>query len=441
MRKFFSTKFLLIFILLTGTNLQSQQFKFAFVVNNLAESLTKIDLLNNIVYSDEITLGLVPNKITLRGNSAYVVNSISANIYVIDLEKFEIAETIDVGEGENPWDIAILNDDSAYVSNFQTSSVSLVSLSENKVLKKIDVGLSPEGLLIHGNKLFVCNTGFNPETFEFDAGTVSIIDVGTNMITSSLPAGINPQYMAVDGQGLIHIVSTGNYADKEGVIYILDPDEEVVLDSIPIGGFPGSIAIAGDSMGYLGAGGWGDEGFVFSYNTITRTVLRGPYNPIIIGPGVTGISVDKDNNVYACNFNKDTITKISPDLSVEQIYKVNQGPIDLAIWEGGEPSEAFSEKIYTLKGYKLNQNYPNPFNDETLISFYLPEESKISLKIYNLSGKLVKTIVPGDFKSPGNYTVTWNGTSDAGVKVSSGIYFVQLAAPELTLQRKIAVLK
>ncbi len=77
------------------------------------------------------------------------------------------------------------------------------------------------------------------------------------------------------------------------------------------------------------------------------------------------------------------------------------------------------------KTYTLSQNYPNPFNPSTMINYQLPMNSNVSLKIFDILGREVITLV-NEHKPAGNYTVEWNGTNSAGQKVGSGIYFYQL---------------
>ena len=87
--------------------------------------------------------------------------------------------------------------------------------------------------------------------------------------------------------------------------------------------------------------------------------------------------------------------------------------------------------------YSLAQNYPNPFNPNTTILFALPDGARrtedggqeslhTSLKIYNLLGQEVRTLVD-EIKEPGYYTVTWDGKDGAGRQVSSGMYFYRLS--------------
>ena len=77
--------------------------------------------------------------------------------------------------------------------------------------------------------------------------------------------------------------------------------------------------------------------------------------------------------------------------------------------------------------YAVAQNYPNPFNPETTIKYQLPKSSEVFIKIYNITGQLLKTLV--DQKQPaGIYSITWDGKDELGQEVSSGVYFYQLRA-------------
>lgn len=95
-----------------------------------------------------------------------------------------------------------------------------------------------------------------------------------------------------------------------------------------------------------------------------------------------------------------------------------------------------SEKSYTVpSSFTLHQNYPNPFNPTTLIKYELPEAGNISLKVYDILGNVVATLV-NDFKSEGVYNVTFNGTG-----LSSGIYFYELKSGSKSRFNKMLLLK
>ncbi len=97
--------------------------------------------------------------------------------------------------------------------------------------------------------------------------------------------------------------------------------------------------------------------------------------------------------------------------------------------------------IISPDDYKLYPNYPNPFNPSTKISFYLPVDKKISLKIYNHLGQVVKTLIDEQLYSRGNHSLIWNGDNDAGNPVASGLYIAQLQFGNFSREIKMMLLK
>ncbi|MFC1555646.1 FlgD immunoglobulin-like domain containing protein [candidate division KSB1 bacterium] len=90
--------------------------------------------------------------------------------------------------------------------------------------------------------------------------------------------------------------------------------------------------------------------------------------------------------------------------------------------------------------FALKQNYPNPFNPETIIQYELPKVADVTLKIYNIFGQEVKTLI-NETKPAGYHQAIWDGTNNSGVKISSGIYFYRIQAGEYTAARKMILLK
>lgn len=88
----------------------------------------------------------------------------------------------------------------------------------------------------------------------------------------------------------------------------------------------------------------------------------------------------------------------------------------------------------------LHQNRPNPFNPRTTISYYLPSDCPVKLEVYNVAGRRVTTLVDA-VQSGGPKSVNWNGRSDRGERVASGVYFYRLAAEKKTITRKMILLK
>lgn len=90
--------------------------------------------------------------------------------------------------------------------------------------------------------------------------------------------------------------------------------------------------------------------------------------------------------------------------------------------------------------YALSQNFPNPFNPETQISYQLPKDGQVKLYIYNLLGQKVGTLLDGKQRS-GRYTVRWNGKSDQGQNLGSGVYFYKIQAGECSFAKKMILLR
>lgn len=84
-----------------------------------------------------------------------------------------------------------------------------------------------------------------------------------------------------------------------------------------------------------------------------------------------------------------------------------------------------SGELSPPEGFELGQNYPNPFNPVTNVEFRLSNPAWVRLKIYDLMGRKVKTLVNGR-RVAGTYTVVWDGTDDTGKPVVSGVYFYRL---------------
>jgi hypothetical protein len=90
--------------------------------------------------------------------------------------------------------------------------------------------------------------------------------------------------------------------------------------------------------------------------------------------------------------------------------------------------------------YSLSQNYPNPFNPVTEIRFEVPKRTHVTLAVYNVVGQKVTTLVDKELM-PDRYVVDWDGTSDSGAKVATGVYFYKLQAKEFVETKKMMLLK
>src|SRR3970040_3016477 len=104
-----------------------------YVVNGLAETLSKINLQTDSVTNHITTLGVAPNQVVVKGNRAYVVNSLSSNIQIIDLSADTTLGFISFGANRNPWAIAFLDSQIAFVTNFAANTLSKIDVMAEKV--------------------------------------------------------------------------------------------------------------------------------------------------------------------------------------------------------------------------------------------------------------------------------------------------------------------
>jgi len=149
---------------------------------------------------------------------------------------------------------------------------------------------------------------------------------------------------------------------------------------------------------------------------------------------ISEIAFDSDGNGYASNmrggetFSKN-INEIKPKNYTYLLFLKNPGNNFAATPAGENP----------VKSLTLQPNYPNPFNSATHIRFFLPENELVSLKIYNIQGQLVRTLVD-EIREPGEHSVVWDGASNAGEPVASGVFFVRLTGNGEFRVRKLLVL-
>ena len=101
-------------------------------------------------------------------------------------------------------------------------------------------------------------------------------------------------------------------------------------------------------------------------------------------------------------------------------------------------NDAFNEQGNNVK-FDLLQNYPNPFNPSTILSFVIGHSSFVLLKVYDILGREVATLV-NEEKSAGSYEVEFKPESSV-LNLASGIYFYRLHAGDFTETKKMILLK
>ena len=420
---FFKKTAILSLLLLTISSIALAQ-RQAFVINNLAETLSRIDLTTGDIQNHVTVLGDTPNDIAYSRGFLYVLNSTSADLQKIDPQSYSQVFDIPLTIGSNPYSVA-LDSSYAYVSCLVSGEVDRYDLNSGQPRGAIVIGGCPEGVLIFGHHLYVAQTGFNPVDFSYGQGRVAIIDLDSFTLEREINVGKNPQAIFVSPDHNLHIVCTGNYDNVNGTIYIFNPVSQTLDDSISIGGQPAMGVVGTDGIAYLAAGGWTDHGYIYSYNSLTGQIIHGPSNPIFSGLGVWSLAVDSLGFIYSCNYGSDTVTKLTPSGQIIATYGVGDGPQSMVILD--DITNNITDNSTLIPSSCLLGNYPNPFNAETMIRYSLsPDTKEASIAIFDITGRAVCRLNLGTKSDIG--AVTWNGKEEIGSNCASGLYFARLEA-------------
>lgn len=138
-------------------------------------------------------------------------------------------------------------------------------------------------------------------------------------------------------------------------------------------------------------------------------------------------SIDETGPTWPSSYDFPTLPWQNADLTVEDPPQLIVVSVDDGIT--GVPGT-----------FELKQNYPNPFNPETQIRYEVGAKSQVTVRVFNLMGQLVATLVDAE-QVNGRYTVTWRGTDDLGRAVASGVYFVKMQAGDFVGIRKMTLLR
>lgn len=159
---------------------------------------------------------------------------------------------------------------------------------------------------------------------------------------------------------------------------------------------------------------------------------------------IKGWMIITSAGIYPCEDNGTNIGKIVLDSSAPEPWgdlimeyaEINEKVVYVASSTGINDTE-----IILPKQYKLYQNFPNPFNRHTIIRYDLPKAVKVKIGIYDLNGRLIKSVIENQYINSGQYTFDWNGTDNSGNIVPTGIYFYRMDCSDYSGSKKMLFLK
>ncbi|MBU8922390.1 MAG: S8 family serine peptidase [Bacteroidales bacterium] len=268
-------------------------------------------------------------------------------------------------------------------------------ISSGRRLWTIETGISPGfPLMISSHAAIICGGGGRIGAFLIEDGMAL-----WECETGAIPQG--PPCLTPDGMMTV-VVRTGLVP---GILRI-GPSGDLDSPLAEIGGYGFSGAISSGGMIFSGR----EDGRIGIYSTAGESIAEVP-----IAPG------------------EDAAAKL-PFISGEELYvcvNTNGRDILIALAHSGGQAPSVRGRIV---------NYPNPFNPSTTIRFINGSGGHVRLRVFDVAGRLVRTIVD-EFLPAGPGEYTWDGLTEKGSVASSGVFFAMLECPDGTFTRKILLLK
>ena len=305
----------------------------------------------------------------------------------------------------------------------------------------------------------------------YDVSDVSN-DQGFNVIISFLPS----KYDGIDTEDLV----------EEYVVWRYNPLADA-WDSLITVGANGDTAYYANALTFCNS--IHDEICLNSFRISSKllvsdsivwsNILKGQSTDDLAPDSPTGLGIEENGNILEVTWNRNNendiagyLLEISRDslFLIPELYPINIisdtlymdteyeiGDIKYyrlsAVDISGNKSDFSSTVRYpiiSLSNYsnsiipvefELHQNHPNPFNPITTIKYDLPEQSFVSIRIYDLMGRIVKNLIDGKVEDAGFQTIQWDAVNDYGNPVSAGVYLYTIETKSFTETKKLLILK
>jgi hypothetical protein len=229
-------------------------------------------------------------------------------------------------------------------------------------------------------------------------------------------------YLSSSNPTLTHVTISNNTADSGGGMRLSNSDP-MLTNSIIWDNSPESIDIFPHGTPIINfsniEGGWEGEGNIDTAPLFTDPE-NGDYTLMEGSPCIDAGTADLDGD------------------GEDDIEYVGAAP-DMGAFEYGALVNVDETKVVP-ESFTLHQNYPNPFNPTTILRYNLPEQTEVTLTVYDMLGRQVKTLI-NNTQTAGYKSTQWNATNNTGQPVSAGLYLYTIQAGEFRQTKKMVLLK
>ena len=297
--------------------------EFAYIPNSSSSNVSVINLANNLV-TTTIPVGNSPVGVSASPDGAlvYIANQGSNSVSVISTASNSIVTTIPTGLGTEPSYLVVSPDGSQlYISNYANGTLSVVNTATNTIIKTIALGVYPSEMTISrdGNWVYVVNGGDN---------TISVVNTAGLYVASTIAVGTTPGGICVNPIG--NTVYVANYNSNN--ISVISTFTNSVIKTIPVGQSPANIILSPD----------GTMMYVANVNNNTVSVISTLTNSLIatvnnVGDHPAGLSASPDGSkVYVAGINSNSVSIINTSTNlVTGTVTVGSAPISIGNFISG----------------------------------------------------------------------------------------------------------
>lgn len=421
---------------------------------------------NGSVYEHARNEGSIPSgtwnegsTLLITGTTGNAPGNRNQNYYNITLNTPDLVSNVDLGLN----DVTIGGD--IHVINTGVSRWRLTSASGGDSAIFSIMG----DIIVEGGSFETQGTGNALTVFEVHHyGDVNVTGGNFSVARGSQGSGSgSTRWFMHEGNFSIQDATTQN-SNAANAWFVFDKDtvQTITLSNVTYGGGGLAIEVASGSMLDFGMNELGGSGlFVLNEDASLLTAHAGGIDSTIQSTGnvmlstganfifngstsqVTGLAMpDTVNNLV---INNAAGVVLSQETLINGTLRLMAGEFDNTIaftlgesgsisYEGGSlthPIVSVEGPLELPKVFALNQNYPNPFNPATTISYDVPRQAQVTLKVYDVAGREVTELVNGQH-SPGSYNIQWNASGYA-----SGLYYFRIEAGDFVAVRKLVLLK